>query len=40
MKTLKTHINEARPKDNHRWNAHDELATMIIFWPCFVYMCF
>ena len=28
MKTLKTHINEARPKDNHRWNAHDELATM------------
>ena len=28
MKSLKTHINEARPKDNHRWNAHDELATM------------
>ena len=28
MKTLKTIINEARPNDNHRWNAHDELATM------------
>ncbi len=28
MKSLKTIINEARPKDNHRWNAHDELATM------------
>jgi len=28
MKSLKTLINEARPKDNHRWNAHDELATM------------
>ena len=28
MKSLKTHINEARPNDNHRWNAHDELATM------------
>ena len=28
MKSLKTHINEARPKDNHRWNAHDELTTM------------
>ncbi len=28
MKSLKTIINEARPNDNHRWNAHDELATM------------
>jgi len=28
VKSLKTIINEARPKDNHRWNAHDELATM------------
>ena len=28
MKSLKTIINEARPKDNHRWNAHDEIATM------------
>ena len=28
MKSLKTHINEARPNDNHRWNAHDELTTM------------
>jgi len=28
MKSLKTIINEARPQDNHRWNAHDELATM------------
>ena len=23
-----TSINEARPKDNHRWNANDEIATM------------
>jgi len=28
MKSLKTIINEARPKDNHRWNANDEIATM------------
>ncbi len=28
MKSLKTLINEARPKDNYRWNANDELATM------------
>tara|TARA_B100000470_G_C19785452_1_gene389652 strand:- start:542 stop:1087 length:546 start_codon:yes stop_codon:yes gene_type:complete len=23
-----TSINEARPKDNHRWNANDEISTM------------
>jgi len=28
MKSLKTIINEARPNDNHRWNAHDEISTM------------
>ena len=28
MKSLKTIINEARPKDNHRWNANDEISTM------------